>query len=337
LSLNENFLFHCNKIPSRPDGDFIDTIHTEWRGQYRRLERHHGYIQWLFPIREPGMNSQQHPLQLHEINSIKSCPDCLARFIKSYELMLDFYGFELINSTTGELKRSGNYNDRMENLIYNSHNWLRITRILKCLGELGFEHLKLGFCLLLWAEARNKSGASMRKSSKDYWFATLRDARDREIIDAVMERKQSMQNFTEYREILQQRQTERMAEENQKQENKIEEEENITSQQQQKENGDEQEIVADQSQKSEFVEEEKIVADEKNSSAVKMKENANADVGNHQNSQSKKRAKIENNNSTDHPIESEDAMSIGNSQPDPNDDETETELKSSSSNHRSDL
>merc|ERR1712046_229054 len=55
---NLNERFQRNEIPSVPDGDLIENIHKEWRGDYERLEVHHGYIQWLFPIREPGMNSQ---------------------------------------------------------------------------------------------------------------------------------------------------------------------------------------------------------------------------------------------------------------------------------------
>ncbi len=53
------------------DGDFIDQIHKTWWGDTPKLERHHGYIQWLFPIREEGMNYESQPLQLHEIEKIK--------------------------------------------------------------------------------------------------------------------------------------------------------------------------------------------------------------------------------------------------------------------------
>ena len=28
-------------------GDFIENILTKWKGDYDRLEKHHGYIQWL--------------------------------------------------------------------------------------------------------------------------------------------------------------------------------------------------------------------------------------------------------------------------------------------------
>ena len=39
----------------------------EWKGNYEWLERHHGYIQWLFPIRERGLNWDAQELQPHEI------------------------------------------------------------------------------------------------------------------------------------------------------------------------------------------------------------------------------------------------------------------------------
>jgi Opioid growth factor receptor (OGFr) conserved region len=34
--------FYLNKIPSQPEGDFIDNIHDKWWGNYRKLEDHHG-------------------------------------------------------------------------------------------------------------------------------------------------------------------------------------------------------------------------------------------------------------------------------------------------------
>lgn len=52
---HQNVLFYTNKIRSNPSGNFIDNIHKEWKGNYSLLEVHHGYIQWLFPIREHGL------------------------------------------------------------------------------------------------------------------------------------------------------------------------------------------------------------------------------------------------------------------------------------------
>ena len=30
----------------------IEAMHEKWRGNYEKLEKHHSYIQWLFPIFE---------------------------------------------------------------------------------------------------------------------------------------------------------------------------------------------------------------------------------------------------------------------------------------------
>ena len=67
LDYNKNIKFYLNEIKSKPDGDFIDKIHVKWWEDYERLEYHHGFIQWLFPIRTQGMNDESQPLQLHEL------------------------------------------------------------------------------------------------------------------------------------------------------------------------------------------------------------------------------------------------------------------------------
>ncbi len=56
-SLRANLRFYKNEIKSVPDGDFVDAMHDGWWRDYRKLEVHHGYVQWLFPIHEEGMNS----------------------------------------------------------------------------------------------------------------------------------------------------------------------------------------------------------------------------------------------------------------------------------------
>ncbi len=66
-SYRKNLDFLTGKKKSQPDGDFIHNIHTEWFGNYRKLEIHHGYIQWLFPLPAQGVNYEAHPLQKHEL------------------------------------------------------------------------------------------------------------------------------------------------------------------------------------------------------------------------------------------------------------------------------
>jgi len=185
---NDNQRFYRNEMRSYPDGDFIDEIHKNWWGQYGKLERHHGYIQWLFPIRENGMNIRSQKLQPHEIEAIKTDHECAARLVRSYELMLDFYGIVLQNRETGELQRSENWKSRYENLNFSGHNYLRITRILKCLGELGFEHYKPRFIeffieeIFVHRQLRNCKG-----SLANYWVGTIKDDAERARLEGIIE------------------------------------------------------------------------------------------------------------------------------------------------------
>lgn len=98
LSIQSNNLdFYTNQIPSQPDNVFIDVLHEEWYGDYEKLEKQHGFIQWIFPIRERGMNPDSFPLTLDEIKAIVENKQAKARVIISYKLILDFYGICLDN------------------------------------------------------------------------------------------------------------------------------------------------------------------------------------------------------------------------------------------------
>ena len=149
--------------------------------RYDILETSHSFIQWLFPIREPGVNREAQELQIHEARAIANDPLLLGKIFKSYHLMLDFYGVQLINPTTGELQRNAdNWRQQYANLIQHPHNNLRITRILKCLGELGLEHLKKPFVLFFLHEVLvTQELKALKKSATTFWVGTLRHDADR--------------------------------------------------------------------------------------------------------------------------------------------------------------
>ncbi|KAL4224936.1 hypothetical protein ACF0H5_015632 [Mactra antiquata] len=178
--LEDNYLFYMNKIPSKPDGDYIDKIHANWWGDYRRLEIHHGYIQWLFPIRESGLNMHAQELQLHEIEKLKKNKTARKRVLTSYKMMLDFYGMELLNEKDGIIGRADNWRDRFQHLNRSYHNYLRITRILKCLGEFDYEYLKMNFVKFVLEEGLVKQNLNnLIDSCVKFWIGVLRDDQQR--------------------------------------------------------------------------------------------------------------------------------------------------------------
>ncbi|THH28264.1 hypothetical protein EUX98_g5924 [Antrodiella citrinella] len=119
-SRSANLQFYSNERRCRPDNVLIEDIHKQWKGDYSKLENKHGFIQWLFPIQEYGMNPQSQPLQRHEITAMKTDKDIVARVLRSYRLMLDFYGMDLCSSETGLIKRvdpEAKNEERYRNLV----------------------------------------------------------------------------------------------------------------------------------------------------------------------------------------------------------------------------
>jgi len=110
--------------------------------------------------------------------------------------MLDFYGFKFTDKETGEIRRlSGDaYKERFRNLNTSSHNYLRITRILKCLGEFDYEYLKFPFLEAILRESITENTLSnCLRSCKDYWIETLRSQDERRAI------RQYARELIEYR------------------------------------------------------------------------------------------------------------------------------------------
>jgi hypothetical protein len=58
----------------------------------------------------------------------------MTRFLRSYDLMLAFYGIRLVDPKLAILERSDDAQKRFDHLLAHPHNLLRITRIIKCLG-----------------------------------------------------------------------------------------------------------------------------------------------------------------------------------------------------------
>ena len=83
----------------------------------------------------------------------------------------------------GELERAANWKNRFRHLNHSMHNYLRITRILKCLGEFGYEHLKAPFVRFVLHEAIvERTLDNTLDSCLNYWQEVIKDDNERKQI-----------------------------------------------------------------------------------------------------------------------------------------------------------
>jgi len=114
-------------------GRFLAEI---WSWDDDRLEAVHNYIQWLFPLPEPSAFNPHAPLlDAADITTFHSDPLLQANLRRSFERMLRFFG---LMHAGGEIVDGPNLAARTADVWDGAnHNWLRITRVLRCLTLLG--------------------------------------------------------------------------------------------------------------------------------------------------------------------------------------------------------
>ena len=171
---DKNLRFFRDEYPLQPEGVMITEVLNSWKGRYRHLEGSHSFIQWLFPIQEKGMNYDSQVLQKHEIAAMREDPLILERVVGLFRIMLDFYGMALVDVSAGRIERLEDYTQQYRNLNTSSHNYLRITRILKHLGEMGMEDLKIGWLECLFYEiCIVRLLPNCESSFWNYWTGTI--------------------------------------------------------------------------------------------------------------------------------------------------------------------
>ena len=99
------------------------------------------------------------------------------RVIRSYKMILKFFGLALADERTGRVERDTAPAERLDNLNTSPHNFLRISRIITSLGELGFQRYKAPLLQRLRAEIDNGALANARQSCLNFW-APLVEAED---------------------------------------------------------------------------------------------------------------------------------------------------------------
>jgi hypothetical protein len=135
-----------------------------------RLEGTHDFIQWLFPLPEPSGASAHAPiLSRDDIATFAADPALREELRKSLDVMLAFYGLARTGSAdTTAVARGPNYAERSREWLDRSHNFLRISRILRCLALLGCkpEARALLACL---EEIVRENGWAVGSDTLGYW------------------------------------------------------------------------------------------------------------------------------------------------------------------------
>ncbi|XP_052250813.1 opioid growth factor receptor-like isoform X2 [Dreissena polymorpha] len=152
----DNLKFYRNESASKPfPGSYVEDM-LAWRGDYKKLETGYFYIQWLFPIpASSGLNNCAQELYAHEADEMQRDPIVVGKVLRSYEMMLDFYGMELVDVTSGKVRRcTKNWENRYAYLNRTFPNYIRIRRILICLGQLGYERFQVPLVRFIMAEAK---------------------------------------------------------------------------------------------------------------------------------------------------------------------------------------
>ncbi|KAK9411356.1 opioid growth factor receptor-like 1 [Crotalus adamanteus] len=115
----------------------------------------------------------------HQYPEFKKTKEAIRRFLLAYKMMLEFFGIKLIDKT-GNVARAANWQERFQHLNESQHNYLRITRILKSLGELGYESFKPPLVKLILHEALvEETIPNIKQSALEYFVYTIRDRRER--------------------------------------------------------------------------------------------------------------------------------------------------------------
>ena len=147
------------------------TIDEVWNFSDRELEHIHNYIQWLFPIVEPDYWNRDTPkLSKEDIEEFKNNDELKKNLIKSFVVILNFWGFDIdVHGDNISINKSEEYEYKSKNWqTYMNHNFLRITRVIHCLNDLGFRDLAKQFYNIM-IEIALDNPKKINANSMVYW------------------------------------------------------------------------------------------------------------------------------------------------------------------------
>ncbi len=132
------------------------------------LEVCHNYIQWLFPTIEHSRVTPDAPVLDKAIIATFKSDELLQNHLRAALIrILLFYGLRL---TTAGIIKGGNWEQRKSNwFVENTHNSLRITRILKCLSTLGLTTEAKTLQTGLLAICESEPDCGIDKTAIQFW------------------------------------------------------------------------------------------------------------------------------------------------------------------------
>lgn len=128
------------------------TLHDVLELGHDELESDHRYIQWLFPTPEKSSFSYFAPrLTDASIEVFTSRPELQANLRRAFAHILDFYGLRMESGPPLEVVEASTFGHRAAAWVTEgNHNYLRISRILRSLEQLGLSPEATAF--LAWLE-----------------------------------------------------------------------------------------------------------------------------------------------------------------------------------------
>jgi Opioid growth factor receptor (OGFr) conserved region len=139
-----------------------------------RLEDTHDFIQWLFPLPEPsGANPHAPRLTQGDIAAFGAGNALREELLRSLEVMLRFYGLSLAGTPGARrVERAPDYAGRSEAWLHRSHNFLRISRILRSLALLGCAEEARAFLVQL-EEIYRENAQDIGSDTLRYWRGAI--------------------------------------------------------------------------------------------------------------------------------------------------------------------
>jgi hypothetical protein len=165
--------FYLGEQPDA-EGRMIQEI---WAWDFEDLECQHDYIQWLFPLPERSSFNPDAPVVDEEvIQAFHANVRLRHNLLHSFTLMLKFYGLQGDSDNEGQfvITKSEDYPVRKKEwLCPLDHNYLRITRILKCLMLLRLESYAQSFYRCLKQIYREES-SHIGGETFQYWTNAIK-------------------------------------------------------------------------------------------------------------------------------------------------------------------